>query len=231
MSHLVNTLFDRMDTWRHLPSYQLERRADLFFSLYLKEVLQVKLGYPLANLMIPEFPIRKGVVDLQLPQKEHNQSFKIDYLLFNENFEKAIFVELKTDNSSRRTAQDIYLTQAQNTPFPLLVQGVLQLFQATSAKHKYFELLKVLAETQQIDIDYKRHPLPISFRHIQNITLTSKVKQSQKIYIQPNGLGEDIINFAKFSQIVQKHNDPLSQRFAQSLAEWSTVLAGYRHDG
>jgi len=35
----IDAIFDRMDVWRHLPSYQLERRADLFFALYLPEVL------------------------------------------------------------------------------------------------------------------------------------------------------------------------------------------------
>ena len=41
---MIDRLFDRMDRWRHLPSYQLERRADLFFSLYLPEVLQKRFS-------------------------------------------------------------------------------------------------------------------------------------------------------------------------------------------
>ena len=36
----INHLFDQMDKWRHLPSYQLERHIDLFFSLYLPQVLE-----------------------------------------------------------------------------------------------------------------------------------------------------------------------------------------------
>ena len=31
----IAAVSDRMDAWRHLPKYQLERRSDLFFSLYL----------------------------------------------------------------------------------------------------------------------------------------------------------------------------------------------------
>jgi hypothetical protein len=42
---LIETLFDRMDGWRHLPNYQLERRADLFFSLYLPTAVEAKLGF------------------------------------------------------------------------------------------------------------------------------------------------------------------------------------------
>ena len=38
----INQLFNNLDTWRHLPNYQLERRADIFFSLYLAEVLQAQ---------------------------------------------------------------------------------------------------------------------------------------------------------------------------------------------
>lgn len=35
----INDLFDNLDTWRHLPAYQLERCADIFFSLYLPDLL------------------------------------------------------------------------------------------------------------------------------------------------------------------------------------------------
>ena len=41
----IDKLFDCMDAWRHLPNYQLERRAGLFFSLYLTEALEAKLGF------------------------------------------------------------------------------------------------------------------------------------------------------------------------------------------
>ncbi|MHC4526174.1 MAG: hypothetical protein ACYSU8_11685 [Planctomycetota bacterium] len=41
---LITTLFERMDGWRHLPNYQLERWADLLFSLYLPAAVEAKLG-------------------------------------------------------------------------------------------------------------------------------------------------------------------------------------------
>jgi hypothetical protein len=40
----ITDLFDRLDAWRHFPNYQLERRADIFFALYLPEVLESTLG-------------------------------------------------------------------------------------------------------------------------------------------------------------------------------------------
>ena len=35
MTSDVNALVEHLDRWRHLPNYQLERRADIFFGLYL----------------------------------------------------------------------------------------------------------------------------------------------------------------------------------------------------
>jgi hypothetical protein len=29
----INDIFDNLDDWRHLPAYQLERRADISFSI------------------------------------------------------------------------------------------------------------------------------------------------------------------------------------------------------
>ena len=73
----VITLFDRMDAWRHFPNYQLERRADIFFSLYLSEVLEAKLGLPIKAELTPEFPIRIGTIYPEIPI---DKSYKIDYL-------------------------------------------------------------------------------------------------------------------------------------------------------
>ena len=212
-----NTLFDRMDAWRHLPSYQLERRADLFFSLYIPEVLQAKLGFPVSDQLIPEFPIRKGTIDEKRPKFEHNQSFKVDYLAFSSNFDTAILIELKTDDSSRRSDQDKYLLQAQEKPFPELLMGVLQLFKATSAKPKYLALLRLLAAAEQIQS---------TNQDCSQVTITTQVTQCLKVYIQPNGTGHEIINFHDFVKTVELYTDPVSQRFAQSLYQWSTIKAG-----
>ena len=99
----MNALFDRMDAWRHLPNYQLERRADLFFSLYLPEVLEAKLGFAIQPTLIPEFPVRFGSI---YPKEATNHSCKIDYLALSENGKQAVFVELKAEGLSRRTKQD-----------------------------------------------------------------------------------------------------------------------------
>ncbi|NDP20943.1 MAG: hypothetical protein GZ091_07680 [Paludibacter sp.] len=57
---LIDQLFDRLDDWRNLPAYQLERRSDIFFSLYLKDIIQSYYQQKVEHI-IPEFPV-KGVI-------------------------------------------------------------------------------------------------------------------------------------------------------------------------
>jgi hypothetical protein len=47
----LSALFDNMDVWRHLPAYQLERRADIFFSIYLSDLLASKFGAQVASVL------------------------------------------------------------------------------------------------------------------------------------------------------------------------------------
>ena len=53
----VAELFNRMDEWRTFPSYQLERRADILFPLYLAEVLEVHLEQMGLLQMPPALPV------------------------------------------------------------------------------------------------------------------------------------------------------------------------------
>ena len=44
MEKLLNKLFETLDDWRNLPAYQLERRADVFFAIYLDEIIKGKFN-------------------------------------------------------------------------------------------------------------------------------------------------------------------------------------------
>ena len=59
----IERVFDLLDAWRHLPAYQLERRADIFFALFLPEVLEKHFNIALNPILVPEFPIRKSNVN------------------------------------------------------------------------------------------------------------------------------------------------------------------------
>lgn len=225
----IDTIFDRMDAWRHLPNYQLERRADLFFSLYLPEVLESKLGYSVAEHIVPEFPVRIGTIYPDIPI---DKSYKIDYVALSADADKAILVELKTEGLSRRDKQDKYLLASCKVGFPALLGGVLDIFRATNSKHKYFALLRDLESMGLLRIPAIMKEI-MSRPSLQGVTeasraieVTATVIDTVIVYVQPNGSGANIINFEDFRTVVQKYEDPVSQRFAQSLAKWAMVKAG-----
>jgi len=225
----IDTLFDRMDAWRHLPNYQLERRADLFFSLYLPEVLEAKLGFPVAGQIVPEFPVRIGTIYPDIPI---DKSYKIDYVAMSASADMAILVELKTEGLSRRDNQDKYLLASREAGFPALLGGVLDIFRATNSKRKYFALLEHLESMGLLRIPTEMKEI-VSRPSLQGVTeashfveVTTSATDSVIVYVQPNGTGDDIINFDDFRAVVQEHDDPVSQRFAQSLQEWAAVRAG-----
>jgi len=225
----INTLFDRMDAWRHFPNYQLERRADVFFSLYLPEVLEAKLGFPVRPELAPEFPVRIGTIYPNIPI---DKSYKIDYVALSTAADKAVLVELKTEGMSRRPEQDKYLLAAQKVGLANLLEGLLDIFRATNAKRKYFCLLMHLESMGLLRIPMQmkeimaKSGLQGATEASRQIKITAKVKESLIVYIQPNGDGPDVISFREFAEIVRRHDDPVSQRFATSLCEWAEIQAG-----
>jgi len=58
---LINDISDNLDVGRKLPAYQLERRADIFLSIYLPDILSNKFGVRVEGV-IPEFPIDIGTI-------------------------------------------------------------------------------------------------------------------------------------------------------------------------
>ena len=218
-----------MDEWRHLPNYQLERRADLFFSLYLPEVLSEKLGFPVLDRIIPEFPVRIGTIYPDIPI---DKSYKLDYVALAADAGKAILVELKTEGMSRRDKQDNYLQAACDVGFKALVEGVIEIFCATNAKRKYFVLLDLMESMELIRIPKELRTI-MSRRHLQGATEASRLIEvtacpatSLIVYIQPNSEGDRIISFEEFRGVVQRYDDPVSSRFAKSLSEWAEIKAG-----
>ena len=133
----VERVFELMDGWRHLPAYQLERRADIFFAMFLPEVLRKRFHLDQNPVLIPEFPVKKS--------RENNQPSRIDYLALEcrkvGEFGQGFLVELKTDMGSRRENQDRLLHRAASLGMKCLVKELLEVCGATSEKLKYVHLL------------------------------------------------------------------------------------------
>ena len=76
---MIKEIFNKMDKWRHFPSYQLERRADIFFALYLEKIMSTHFKKKFCPEIFPEFPLNKSVVS----NIKSNQTFKVDYVMFD----------------------------------------------------------------------------------------------------------------------------------------------------
>lgn len=232
----INQFFDRLDTWRHFPNYQLERRADVFFSLYLREVLQTKLGFALHRRLIPEFPVRKGTIR---SNTSDNRSYKIDYLAVSTTAKTVVLVELKTEPRSHRAKQQEYIEKAQEIRINGLLEGLLEIFRVTNAKRKYFCLLLDLQDMGLLRIpeqlnDVMRRRTRIGVEEaLEGIEITAPTMESLIVYVQPDearqqsmGNASRIITFEDFAAVVEKHDDAISQRFSSSLRTWAAVKAG-----
>ncbi len=228
--NIIADIFDRMDKWRNLPNYQLERRADLFFAVYLKVVLEKMYETKLREDLIPEFPVHIGTI---YPNIATNKSFKIDYVAFAEDYSQVFFIELKTDRSSRREKQDKYLKDAAKAGLTQLIQGLVKIFQATNFKRKYFHLFKMLEAAAIVELPEQLHDkvfsrnMPDVKSLISDVKVTKNIDKCTIVYLQPTGRGDDIINFQRFGNVIAKEfDDPLTARFVQSLEQWRKTKAG-----
>jgi hypothetical protein len=215
----IDQLFKNLDDWRHLPSYQLERRADIFFSLYLAEVLKKKFNLSKTPILIPEFPVRYGLIPESKGAAGDNQSFKIDYLAITHDGENAYFVELKTDMSSRSPTQDDKMKKAAELNMFKLFGGIECMLGKSNQKKKYLSLSRYISEQLNLEI---RHDGIISEATFAKFKTNPKI-----VYLQPGkSSSEDDIDFEYFATEISSHANPLSQRFADSLINWSGIKAG-----
>ena len=204
----INKLFDLLDDWRNLPAYQLERRADIFFAVYIPEIIKGRFGIDV-EFLLPEFPIRVGNVSTKKDLKIPNQSFKIDYVAVSNKDNKVYFIELKTDDGSRRDKQDWYLKTAKQNNIPDLISGILQIYDATSSKKKYDNLIDNLSRIGWIDST--------------NRTNISHEYEIEIVYIQPNVDNHNtdlIISFDDIRECLSDNTDYLTVRFLDSLTKW-----------
>lgn len=230
----LDALFLNLDTWRHLPNYQLERRADIFFSVYLKGVVEEFTRVALEEDILPELPLKR---DLIWPNHPTNKSVKVDYALFAKDRSRVFFVELKTDGASRRDAQDTYLETAKDLGFRKIVEGIREILLSTTAHQKYHHLAVVLERLGYLalprDLPSYIYPAPRDGLRasLGQIVVAAHDPAVEVIYLQPEAsAGERCIDFEMFAQHVEKFSDPVSRKFAEHLRSWRAA-AGSRVPG
>lgn len=218
----INNLFALLDDWRCLPAYQLERRADIFFALHLKDILY-RICKSEIDEIIPEFPIRKGSLPQnpqfnKNPKVGENQSFKIDYLAYSESENLVYFIELKTEARSRNQKQDWYLEIAKERGMHKIIEDLKKIYEAShkNGRIKYRHLFKKLNEFGLIKgydesfIILKTH-LDIEIRYIQ--PCVRKQDENKEL----------IITYEDINCVLKKDSTrPLTKRFLESLKTWQS---------
>jgi hypothetical protein len=225
----LDLVFRNLDRWRHFPAYALERRADVFFSVYLKGFLEQHTGVLLEDEILPELPLKHGLVAASI---ESARSVKVDFAVFPRDRERVFFVELKTDVRSRRDVQDEYLIAAQKAGFRRVVEAIREIILHSSSYQKYFHLasalerlgfLRIPPETKDFMYPKPRQGLT---RCLERIEVTELAPAIEILYLQPVATGEaGCLGFAQLAAYVSQFPDPFSQRFAEHLLLW-TEAAG-----
>jgi hypothetical protein len=222
-------ILNLLDRWRHLPDYQLERRADIFFATYLVDFLADRQGVQVNPLLVPEFPVHIGTIYPHIPS---NKSFKIDYVAFASDLSRAWFVELKTDSSSRRDKQNAYLEAAQQAGLPALLDGLLQIVAATEAKHKYCCLLRLLEQLTLVELPpdlndalQSRHWASAVNGCLPRVKNVAPAIPVEVLFLQPVSNAPEEIGFVELADWLDGR-EAVADRFAASLRDWATVKAG-----
>lgn len=223
MEDKIEQIFELLKKWYEYPKYQLERRLDIFFSIYLPEILKEKGIYIELNDIFPEFPLKK---------ENNNLSTNADYAIFdNKDDETNLYlIELKTEMNSisNEKKQLLYYKQVQKKKIIDLIKEIIEIQKNSKQWEKYEKLLE--------DIEERYNFIKISSKEGEKKTEwivndnNSKILGNIKIiYLVPNNLEDKLLkqenNFQViyFDDIIElienKYNDKLSKEFCSILKE------------
>ena len=250
----VERIFGLLDKWRHLPAYQLERRADIFFALFLPEVLEKHCCIEIKDPFIPEFPIDK--------KQKNNEHRQADYFVLSEHRKRGILVELKTDMASKRSKngklqEEALVRATEKKGLGGLVTDIIDILkppkekrgnQKKQTRQKYIHLLSYLKRLELVcyekeDELYRKALSPNSkgiYDILDQVQLASWVRDDEPdlevLYIQPekeeydSEKGDKItaLDFKTFADIVKEGqgNEELRKLFSECLTNWACTKAG-----
>jgi hypothetical protein len=177
--------------------------------------------------LVPEFPVNKSALS---EETEYNRSVKVDYAAFAADRSRCLFVELKTDQASRRTAQDEYLERSKDVGLGRILEGLVDIVRATSAHQKYYHLLEKLEEVGLLELpdglaDYVFPDATRGLRELQTdieVTVDPHEFDIEVVYLQPRTTGETdhrVIDFAEMADWLEGRG-ALAETFAESLVRW-----------
>ena len=242
--HTIERVFDLLDGWRHLAGYQLERRADIFFALFLPEVLEEHCGVKIRRPLIPEFPVYSNP-----DNKRHNQ---VDFFVLSESEDSpaGVLVELKTDMASIDENQCDALRDVASNGLQHLIKYVISLAQNQNKprRNKYVHLLAHLRELNLVEFDTTLYKKAFAKNSTGITEMLLKVEPTEQvckdnirlevICVLPRQRSSgssniDVIDFEEFATTItsidKSETDGIRRVFAHYLREWAAHDAGSRN--
>ena len=215
----IKNIFSNLDKWSNFPNYQLERRADIFFSIYLKEIIKDKINEEI-SLIIPEFPVRVGTINKE--KSYLNLSYKIDYIAFCESNRKIYLIELKTDSGSLRDKQIEYLNKTKTAGISEIIEkSLLTIYDVTdkSYKSKYKAMFNDLKDIGILDNNFEYIESNYTF---EILYILPEFDENTNKYLKKENVitREQTITFDDIIKSISHHQDDLTKRFIQSLVLW-----------
>ena len=199
----IDQLFYNLRIWKQLPKYQAERRLDVFFGLYMEDILKECRSNLFEEedqlILVPEFPLQKN--------KSNNECTNIDYLVFNITKKCVHAIELKTDTYSVNDDQiDYYRRFKDETSLNDLYYFATKPRKGRS-KDKYGFLAKYITGNHLDDCQTKGDVIYV----LPNCEFSDSIK------IKENGF--DTITFADIANKMEKYatDDELLSAFIQFL--------------
>ena len=232
----LDKIFEYLNDWMKLPKYQLKRKVDRFFSIYLEEILSKKLEIRKKQIkeILPEFPLRKE----KKTGKEIYASNNADYAVFvaeNEKI-KMYLVELKTEMDSISGIQKEYYKTAKGKKLKEILKDIIEIEKKSDQWRKYDYLLGKLERLDLIKINkdngknYRKewkvitdninkdkieviYITPINPENCEYTNITFKdVREFLK-----NGEGEFVKNFINLLVNIEKYNEEEKNRRKSKL--------------
>ena len=218
----IDQLFALLTEWRAYPNYQLERRADIFFALYLQDILRHRYPLNTFDLIVPEFPLRYGSIRTEDQGNGANRSAKVDYVCVDRTHDFCVLLELKTEERSLRKEQFQNMSNAINAGYSSLREGVRDLLEHTQEKRKYTTLLRYLdtaLPVKPLSTPHRGTEVPLTGMKMAIIKPTSETAHCPERC--------DIISFDDVAAAIRNDkgsSDHFTQTFLNALSNWKEPL-------
>jgi len=201
--------FLMMQDWKKLPAYRMEPRIDSYIGYFLPAIAKEFLSDEIMGI-IPELPIRLGTIKPELQKKRYaDLSYKVDFYLLGSSGSN-YFLEFKSDNTSRRDKQDVYLKEASQIGMKKIVNGILKISSVSTYIQKYSYLLDKLKTLKILNEDNM---------------YTGRSDEIKIIYLQPRNEDNEknCIEFLQVAEWLERNNgkDGFESYFASALRMWA----------